>query len=340
MSTTETATAPPIGNAHAAAVLDRTLAALAGDAPGDTFMTHDLAGVLIATGRSKAWLHRQLNQRIEAGLLARSGEAYQVIDPEGLRTAAGTDPAALTALIGALSRAADLPAVAVLVDHDLADNAIAVRTDCHRTPLVELGADLLDGADDVLAATVAHELAHIALGHETEQRTVWADRVCGLAALGLAVVIAADGPLVAGYAAAALSAVAHLVSTRWQRHMELAADRHAVTLLDQAGMDGYAAMSAMLRDIGAGESALYRRGGWMGSSHPTAIQRFRAVLDTQYGARPRRRLRWGSLLRCTSTGHRVGSRGHRHAHQVLAGGRCWPWQWRWLPARDHRAEGK
>ncbi|MEV7808975.1 M48 family metalloprotease [Microbispora sp. NPDC088329] len=336
MPATEPAAAPPLGPARAAAVLDRTLAALAGDGPGETFMPHDLAGVLIVTGRSKAWLHRQLTQRVKAGLLTRRGDAYQVSDAEGLRTAAGADPAALTALVGSLSRAADLPAVAVLVNHDLEDNAVAVRTDCHRTPLVELGANLLDGSDKVLAATVAHELAHIVLGHETEQRTVWAERVCGLSALGLAAVIAADGPLVAGYAAAALSAAAHLVGTRWQRQKELAADRHAVTLLDQAGMDGYAAMAAMLRDIGADESAVYRCGGWIASSHPTAIQRFRAVLAADCGPRPRRRLRWGSLLRCTSTGHRVGSRGHRHAHQVLAGGRCWPWQWRWLPAWGYR----
>lgn len=212
-------------------------------------------------------------------------------DPAAVRTVY-IPPGHVARLTQALSHAADLPAVAVLIDQDLEDNAIAVRTDCHRTPQIALGADLLDGPDDVLAGTVAHELAHITLGHHTERRTVWAERVCGLSALGLAAVIAADGPLVAGYAAAALSAIAHLVGTRWQRHKELAADRHAVTLLNQAGMDGYAAMSAMLRDLGADESTWHRRGGWIGSSHPTAIQRFRAVLDVHYGPRPRRWRHW------------------------------------------------
>jgi hypothetical protein len=43
---------------------------------------------------------------------------------------------------------------------------------------------------------------------------------------------------------------------------------------------------------------------------------------------PQRRIAWRAWLRCKATGHRIGTPGHRRAHQ---GRRCRPWRVWWLP---------
>ncbi|GGP97425.1 M48 family metalloprotease [Streptosporangium pseudovulgare] len=238
---------------------------------------------------------------------------------------AGNDLEGLTGLAWALHRAAGLPGVLVHIDDELGDNAAAVDTGrCHRTPMVELGSGLLDGPADVLAATLAHEIAHVALGHHDRRRIPWAERTCAVAGTAAAIALVTS-QVMFGIAAAVVAAGAHLLGAYWARRQEYAADARGAGLLDEIGLPGASAMSAMLHGLEAHESTAYRRGGWIGATHPTSRQRRRALVL------PPRRIRWASIGICRSTGHRVGTAGHRHAHRALGGPRCLPTSWRWLP---------
>ncbi|MEV7012009.1 M48 family metalloprotease [Streptosporangium sp. NPDC051022] len=205
--------------------------------------------------------------------------ADDVAETEATAAAAkSTDLPGLAALAEALRTAAHLPGVVVVVDSAIGDNAAAGGHDrCSRTPVLELGADLLgEPRRQVLEGTLAHEVAHLALGHPTRSwATIW--RNAARAAVAGALLTAAAGWLQTAVVLAALTVALCLITVRVRRLEEYDADHYAVTLLDRLGQPGLQILTTMLVDAARDEPAWYSWGGWVAGEHPTAAARLRAV---------------------------------------------------------------
>ncbi|MEV4180689.1 M48 family metalloprotease [Streptosporangium canum] len=232
----------------------------------------------------------------------------------------------LAALVWALRSAAELPGVAVIVDPALGDNAAAADCGrCARVPVLELGADLLQARRRLaLCGTLAHEIAHLALGHPGQGSAAEWQHTARVAAIGALLVLVFDRP----WAAVGLTVVAaalHLLGTRVRRLAEYDADSYAVTLLERAGMPGAQTVTAMLADVADDEPRWYTLAGWAVGEHPTAAARLRTIGTGLCAPR----LDWRSAWRCTATGLRLGSHAHRRAHGP--GQRCRPTWWRLIP---------
>ncbi|SNT60628.1 Peptidase family M48 [Streptosporangium subroseum] len=240
--------------------------------------------------------------------------------------------AGLAGLVWALRCAAELPGVVVVVDAQLGTNAVAVdQGRCARAPMMKLGANLLQTPQSLaLYGTLAHEIAHLALGHtDTCSAPEWkhTSRVAGVGAL---VTLALNRP---GAAAtlAAVSAVLHLIASRVSRVAEYDADTYAVTLLERAGLPGVQTMTAMLTDVADDDPRWYALAGWIAGEHPAAAARLRN-LSRGFTA-PRRT--WRTAWRCAATGTRLGTHAHRQAHH---GERCRLRWWQLMPYRRPPAQ--
>ena len=178
-------------------------------------------------------------------------------------------PAALTDVI----RAAGIPSVLVTVDPDGETGAWSYADPCTGTARIEIGAELLDQPNEVrLAGALAHEAAHLVLGH-TKPPTCWDARAVAIAALVSAAAGAPWWVLLVGLVGAT---VLHLVDLMGQRREEIAADAFSVTLLDAAGLPGREIVAATLAQI-PDDTRWYRAVGWVVGSYPTATSR-RAAL--------------------------------------------------------------
>ncbi|MBN6052701.1 M48 family metalloprotease, partial [Nonomuraea sp. RK-328] len=186
----------------------------------------------------------------------------------------------LAQLTAVLRNSARLPGLLVYVAGELGDNAAAEARPCGSGPVVGVGAELLD--DDhspALVGSVAHEIAHHALGHLTgwlvptlDWLYIW---TC------VAGIMSAFLPVPGWLAPALLSlALAARLCAAWRRRAaEFAADRHAVALLDSLDMPGPQIVTAMLiRDL-AVEPLWYAMVGWLAGTHPPAHARLRRLAD-------------------------------------------------------------
>ncbi|GAA3039612.1 M48 family metalloprotease [Streptosporangium longisporum] len=189
-----------------------------------------------------------------------------------------TTPAGLAELTGALARAAHAPAVLVVVDPALEDGALAHGSHCDPDAHITLGADLL--ADQTrLRGVLAHEIAHHALGHSQGlTQASWWQNVCWIGICTFVAAIVADSSAWADVALV-VAIGAHLLAAREQRREEYQADAHSMQLLNAAGLDGHAIVTATLAALPQ-ESRLYRLAGWIIGSHPTPDARRRAFLAT------------------------------------------------------------
>ncbi|GAA2279247.1 hypothetical protein GCM10010149_23710 [Nonomuraea roseoviolacea subsp. roseoviolacea] len=196
------------------------------------------------------------------------------------RIAPAVEVAGLADLVAALRDAARLPGLLVYVAGELGDNATAEARPCGSAPVVGVGADLLDDhRSPELVGSVAHEIAHHALGHLSgwlvpalDWLYIW---TC------VAGIMSAFLPVPGWISPALLSlALAARLCVSWlRRAAEFAADRHAVALLDSLGMPGRQIVTAMLtRDL-AVEPIWYAMVGWLAGTHPPAHARLRRLAD-------------------------------------------------------------
>lgn len=235
----------------------------------------------------------------------------------------------LSALAVALGRTADLPAVMLTIEHDLTMPVVSGEVD-DRQPALVLAVDecLLFGDPttrdgQTAAGAMAHEVAWHTMEPGPAARHANRTFTTALAVMLLAAALSWPGWVMG--TATAVAAVAGLAHFAVMRRWQLAVDACAARMLADAGLNGHACMDAMFARLARDESGWHRATGWLLSTVPTAAERRLALIV------PPRRIRWASVGVCRSTGHRVGTRGHRHAHKVLPG-RCWPSQWSWLPS--------
>ncbi|MFG1755921.1 M48 family metalloprotease [Streptosporangium sandarakinum] len=185
----------------------------------------------------------------------------------------------LAELTSALACAVQAPAVLVTIDPDLLDGALAYGSDCDGVSRVVLGAELL--ADEMrLRGVLAHEIAHHALRHG-QGAVRWWDGAANAALAAALVAIVAGLPLAAILGAAAAAIALRLISGRVQRLEEYDADTYSVRLLEAAGLDGHAIVTATLAAIPQ-ESRWYRVLGWIAGSHPTPDARRRAIASGRW----------------------------------------------------------
>ncbi|GGS97706.1 hypothetical protein GCM10010156_64880 [Planobispora rosea] len=188
----------------------------------------------------------------------------------------------LAHLTRALAGAAHLPGtpgVLVTLDPTLKADAVAGVDACTHTPRIILGTDLLHQENpDQLTMVVAHEIAHHVLDHDAEPGArVWSTLTSALFLLSLgALFLAAPRWIVVAATDAALAVhlIGRLAATRASRRQELAADAHAVRLLDAIGRNGRATLTACLATLPAA-SRWHRLIGWMLDSHPSPAMRLR-----------------------------------------------------------------
>jgi predicted Zn-dependent protease len=184
--------------------------------------------------------------------------------------------------LAAVCATAHLPALVVTVEGDpAADASVALGPPCHGSPVLGIAAHLLSGDDQIAAACVAHEVAHLHLGHP---RAGW-HRYLGevLATLGAAAGVAwVLGRPVWAAAALAVAAVVLVAGKARCRRAEVAADHHGAVLLEAAGMDGHTAMTAMLADLAAGEHRAHAAVWWL-CGHPPAARRLAALAGATSG---------------------------------------------------------
>ncbi|MEV0826407.1 M48 family metalloprotease [Nonomuraea rubra] len=187
----------------------------------------------------------------------------------------GDDVSGIAELVRLLTSGADLPGVVVLVDEDLGDTAAALEVDqCGHTPMLLCGSAWVEGSRLAMYGTIAHEVAHHALGHTRASARVLLPRLPCFA------LVAAAAALLGGHvwvAALILLAapLARLVCLRRCRRHEREADAHAVTLLNAAGLPGTASLTAVLDGIAAAESRWNRTLGWLAATHPPVWARRR-----------------------------------------------------------------
>ncbi|MFC7382213.1 M48 family metalloprotease [Sphaerisporangium rhizosphaerae] len=134
---------------------------------------------------------------------------------------------------------------------------------------------LQDDTALILPATLAHEIAHQALGHPGRRilRLLTHLQCAGLAFGVLAMALHAPWPLI--LVTAVVTVAARLCLDRTYCHDELAADLHAVTLLDRAGIPGRRAIGATLAEDAAAEPRWHALTGWIFTGHPTVSARLR-----------------------------------------------------------------
>ncbi|MBB5085052.1 hypothetical protein [Nonomuraea endophytica] len=191
---------------------------------------------------------------------------------------------ALTALTKHLAQAAGLPAVMLVADPDQPSGVAVERTDEDSPiPILTVGEHLLHGdADTPVGRIAAGTLAYALVSHEW-QPTAW-QRWTGrltmvaftvtIAGLLIALTSGSVRTLLLGSLAWSVGALADLAL---QRRGEYGIDRAAVRLLEQAGLNGFDCMHAMLVDLSERESAFYQRLGWIFSTVPPAAARVRAL---------------------------------------------------------------
>ncbi|MFI6391517.1 hypothetical protein [Nonomuraea sp. NPDC050540] len=191
---------------------------------------------------------------------------------------------ALTALTKHLARAAGLPAVMLVTDPDQPSTVSVERTDEDSPiPIITVGEHLLHGdADTPLGRMAAGTLAYALVSHEW-QPTIWQRWTSRLTMVAFTVTV--TGMLVALTSGSVRTlllgslawGVGTLADLALQRRGEYGIDRAAVRLLEQAGLDGFGCMHAMLTDLAERESTFYQRAGWILSTVPTAEDRARAL---------------------------------------------------------------
>jgi predicted Zn-dependent protease len=117
--------------------------------------------------------------------------------------------------------------------------------------------------DNELRGVLAHEIAHEDLGHPVKQQLVNAGLSIGVALLER--VFPGSGNLtpVAG----------NIIAANYSRPQELAADRHAVTILNRAGYSKQTMIDALTRIIAVEGNS----GGGFISTHPATDERIRAL---------------------------------------------------------------
>ncbi|MET9064247.1 M48 family metalloprotease [Streptosporangium sandarakinum] len=182
--------------------------------------------------------------------------------------------AGLAELTSALAQAVYAPAVLVTVDPYLESDAMACSAECDPVPRVIVGADLLPD-ETRLTGVLAHEIAHHALDHGQGAVRGWR-RGSNLAAGTALAAVAVGLPTWAVLAVGATAVVLRLFTARARRLEEYDADAYSVRLLDAAGLDGRAIVTATLATIPQ-ESLWYRLVGWIGGSHPTPAARRRRL---------------------------------------------------------------
>ncbi|GIH93914.1 hypothetical protein Psi01_45440 [Planobispora siamensis] len=187
-------------------------------------------------------------------------------------------PAAVAELAGTLRTAAALPGLLVYLAPELGDNACAEIRRCTPVPLVGIGTDLLANTGSAaLHGTIAHEIAHHALGHPTAPAVPVLERLSAWSALGAALVWAARLPGALVLTLAIVAITAYLASTWCQRRAEYAADAYAAVLLDRIGQPGTAIVAATLTTHLADEPHWYARIGWLIGSHPATRARLHRI---------------------------------------------------------------
>ncbi|MCL2191480.1 MAG: M48 family metalloprotease [Treponema sp.] len=130
--------------------------------------------------------------------------------------------------------------------------------------------------EDMLAAVLAHELAHVILGHGLGMIEAMAFRDEAAAIAGRAADFAGNTPEAArlmGFRDSVSAIVDVLVRTGYSREQEFAADRKAVEILAAAGYDPRA-LQDMLRALEQRQGT-----GGMFATHPAPAERIRNVED-------------------------------------------------------------
>lgn len=125
---------------------------------------------------------------------------------------------------------------------------------------------------DEIAAVVAHELGHIALGHHRKRMAVWAAQ--NAARVALIVLLARFIPIIGVLIANLLG---DILTTRLSRSDEYEADAYATALLMRAGLDPAAQIRILgkLQKMGAGAAA---GPAWL-LSHPPTQHRMRRIQE-------------------------------------------------------------
>lgn len=257
--------------------------------------------------------------------------AYRPAAPEA-RMSGNT----LAGMVWALRSTAHLPGVIVKVDPEFLapDAMVADGGGCSPIPGVTVSPGLIDGNPAnalVLYGTLAHEMAHVRMGHLTDRAHQRWTRLMRALLAGAVIGTALAGPSWAALAAVAAAGLVFLVRAHGARLAEYEADHQATVLLKAAGVPG-TAMTDMLTGLASHETRWTRRIGWLLDEHPPTASRIAAV---RRGIPPRR-LDWSAAWCCTSTGQRLATRAHRRAHRHLHG-RCAPHSWRLWPLRRPRA---
>jgi len=139
---------------------------------------------------------------------------------------------------------------------------------------------LVDAAtsEDMLAAVIAHELAHIMLDHGLNMVEEMARLDATAAIAGRAAAFSSDSPVaerVLGFRSSVSTIVETLVRSGYSQEQEFAADRKAVELLVAAGYNPRALVD-MLRILQQRQGA--QPGGLL-STHPPPAERIRHVED-------------------------------------------------------------
>jgi Zn-dependent protease with chaperone function len=193
-------------------------------------------------------------------------------------------------LTRSITRAAGTGEVLVTIaPAELADHAQSTVNACTAMGRVTLSPSVLSATSARLGATLAHETAHLALGH-CQGPHRWHVAV-HLAALLVAVLC---GAAMAGglpwwpmLTALALVLAFMLSDARTRRREEYAADALSAKILTDIGHDGYRMVATTLECVPQ-ETLWYRAGGWLLGGHPTPRARARRL--AKITPEPRRRL--------------------------------------------------
>jgi metalloprotease len=189
------------------------------------------------------------------GRASSSGPALERVSPQ--------DATRLRRIIEPLARASDHPPKQVTLGI-IADRSINAANAGNGEFYVTRG--LLDRAnDDQLRAIMAHEFAHNDLGHVARAQRLQTGIDVGSAILESVIPRAAIITPIAGT----------LITRKYSRSEELAADKHAVTLLRRVGSSKESLQDALAwvaRTSGGGEDG----GGWF-STHPGTNERIEAL---------------------------------------------------------------
>lgn len=178
-----------------------------------------------------------------------------------------------------LRRLAGLPRLLVASSSSARGGARAdIPSDCTPGPTITLGVEALDEPPLVRLATLAHEIAHHALGHPGKTIAyvlAYAQR----GALAGVLLAAGMGAWSMVAACLVLALAVRLVNDATYRADEYAADAHALALLDRAGFNGETAMTAMFTADIVRDPWWHVAGGWVLSGHPPVHARARRLAD-------------------------------------------------------------